>query len=424
MNKLYKQFVSVMATGSLLLNIAAPVGAVTLEISENGSNSDSDIHLDVDQTTTVVQSNVADVYNQIDADADTGGNDANDNTGGDVRIETGDATTEVNVENTLNSNTASVDCCQAQDVDVLISGNGSDSNNKVDLDMNDGKEDGIFVGQYNYADVTNKVDADSDTGDNDAKDNTGGDVEVITGDASTSVSISTTANANWAVVGGNGDGEGGSVSLRIVDNGSNSDNKIKLDLDSTLAIVQSNVADVFNKVDADADTGDNDANDNTGGAVSIETGDADTTVEVDNFVNFNWADVDCGCLFDVLAKIAGNGTDSNNDIRANLDDTLEVFQDNCGEPYSGEWLERYECELDNKVDADSDTGDNDAKDNTGGAGGHDPSIETGDADTNVEVSNAGNSNVFGSGAPSDWPEFDFNFNLSLSWEHLLALLGN
>lgn len=423
MNKLYKQFVSVMATGSMLLNIVTPVSAVTLEITGNGSDSDSEIKLDVDHTTSVVQSNNADVYNEIHASADTGGNNADDNTGGDVNIETGDATTEVKVENTLNSNTASVDCCQSQDVDVLISGNGSGSDNDVDLDMNDGKDGGTFVGQYNYADVTNKVYADSDTGDNDANDNTGGDVEVITGDASTSVSVSTTANANWAKVGGNGDGEGGSVSLRILGNGSDSDNEIELDLDSALALVQSNVADVFNKVDADADTGDNDADDNTGGTVSIETGDADTTVEVDNMVNFNWADVDCGCVFDVLAKIAGNGEDTDNDIKAYLDDTLEVFQDNCGTQGVKTVQELYECELENKVDADADTGDNDADDNTGGVEG-DPSIETGDASTDVGVSNSGNSNVFGSETPGDWPEFDFNFNISLSWAQLMALLGN
>ena len=68
------------------------------------------------------------------------------------------------------------------------------------------------------------------------------------------------------------------------------------------------------------------------------------------------------------------------------------------------------------------TGDNEAEDNTGDPHG-DPSIETGDAESKVDVSNSGNSNVFGSEVPSDWPDFEFNFNLSLSLEQLLALLG-
>ncbi|OGG23646.1 hypothetical protein A3A79_00360 [Candidatus Gottesmanbacteria bacterium RIFCSPLOWO2_01_FULL_43_11b] len=412
MNKLYKQFVSVLATGSLLLSVVAPVSATTLEISGNGSSSDNDITFDVDQTTSVTQTNDADVYNNIDAEAKTGGNDANDNTGGDVSIETGDATTEVKAATTVNSNSASVDCCATQDVDVLISGNGSDSDNTVDLDINQDSKSGTYVKQTNTADVTNEVDADAKTGWNDAEDNTGGDVSIETGDAETSVTLSTTANANWAQVGDGG--QGSAVSLKILGNGTHSDNDIDLDLDSLISVIQSNDADVYNDVDANAKTGGNDANDNTGGDVSIETGDAETTVEVDNMVNFNWADVDCGCLFDVLGKIAGNGSDSDNTITADLYPELFVDQDNTALGSGG---------LNNDIDADAKTGHNDAEDNTGSVEGGDPSIETGDAESTVEVSNAGNSNVFGEDVPSDWPEFEFNFNLTLSWSQLMALLG-
>jgi hypothetical protein len=55
----------------------------------------------------------------------------------------------------------------------------------------------------------------SDTGDNEANKNTGGDVAINTGDATTGVSIANTANANSAVVGG---GHGaGSVSMWILE---------------------------------------------------------------------------------------------------------------------------------------------------------------------------------------------------------------
>lgn len=420
MNKLSRQIISVLASGAVMLSMVTPAFAdMTLEISGNGTDSKNDVKVETSQSTTVVQSNVADVYNNIDADADTGDNEAEKNTGGDVSIDTGDATTDVKVENTLNSNTASVDCCGTGDVDVLISGNGADSDNKVELKD---KGSGVTVFQENEAGVKNIVDADSDTGDNEAEKNTGGDVSIKTGDATTSVSVSTTANANWALVGG-GSGSTPTLSLRILGNGVDSKNDIKVKLDGGVLLAQANVADVFNKIDADADTGDNKAEENTGGAVSIDTGDADTTVEVDNMVNFNWADVDCGCLFDVLAKIAGNGEDSDNKIEAKLGGGLEVFQGNCAEDLPGELGGgKEECELDNFIDADSDSGDNEAEKNTGDPG-DDPSIETGDAETTVEVSNTGNSNVFGDETPSDWPQFEFNFNVSLSWAQLLALLG-
>lgn len=402
-----KQLLSVLASGTLILNAAMPVYAETvIQISGNGSSSTNAANVTLTTNTTVAQNNTADIDNYVDADADTGNNDANDNTGGDVDVDTGDATVNVSVSNAVNSNSASVDCCPQGDTNVLISGNGTNSTNNVTLDQNST----VDVFQDNDAEIDNDVYADADTGDNDANDNTGGNVSIDTGNAKVVVDVSNTANANWAQVGG--DGQGGSLSARILGNGSNSDNLIDLDLDSAILITQDNVADIDNYVDADADTGNNDANDNTGGDVSIDTGNAEVDVSVDTMVNFNWADVDCGCLLDLLAKIADNGTDTTNDILLALDDQLDVFQDNdCG----------YDEDCDTDVYADADTGDNDAEDNTGNPDG-DPSIDTGDAETSVDVSNSGNVNSYGN-MPEDWPDFEFNLNLSLSWEQLMALLG-
>lgn len=421
MNRFHRSLATALAAGALLVNTVLPVFAdTTIEISGNGTYSDNDATVTFTQTTTVVQENVADVFNRVDADADTGGNDANDNTGGDVDIDTGNATTDVSVSNSLNSNAAEVDCCPEGPVEVLISGNGSNSDNTVDLKM--GQLTEVF--QENEADVTNLVWADSDTGRNDANDNTGGSVSIDTGNASTTVGLSTSANANSASVGG-GSGTG-SLSAMIVGNGTYSDNDIILRLGSEVLLVQSNVADVFNKVDADADTGWNDANDNTGGEVSIDTGNATVDVTVDNMVNFNWAAGDCGCLLgDLLAKIAGNGSDSDNTIRAELGSLLEVFQGNCAEegPEGLSGQHREECELENLVDADADTGWNDAKDNTGDPEG-DPSIDTGDAETDVDIENSGNSNVYGEAPDWEFPDFDFNLNISFDLSDLLEwLLG-
>lgn len=420
MNKFQKSLASAIATGALLVNSMLPVFAeTTIQISGNGTGSTNSSGVSFTQSTTVVQSNVADVYNKVDADADTGDNDANDNTGGDVSIETGDADVDVKVENNLNQNSAQVDCCVGGDTEILISGNGSDTKNTANVGL--GNSTTVF--QDNYADVTNKVWADADTGDNDAKDNTGGDVSIETGDASTSVVLGTTANANSAKIGGSGQAAG-SLSVRILGNGTESTNTIDLSLLGALALVQGNVADVYNKVDADADTGDNDANDNTGGEVSIETGDADSDVSIDNMVNFNWADADCGCLLeDLLVKIADNGSDTSNTIKAELGSELTVFQGNCAEGPQGQGGNEGECELENKVDADSDTGYNDAEDNTGEAGS-DPSVVTGDASTNVEIENSGNSNVYGAMPDWDLPEWDFNFNFSFDLSDLLDWLSN
>ena len=204
------------------------------------------------------------------------------------------------------------------------------------------------------------------------------------------------------------------TTIQISGNGSNSDSTANVSLDQSTTVVQNNTANVTNNVDVDADTGGNDAEDNTGGDVSIVTGDADVDVDVDNAVNFNWADVNCGCLFeDLLAKIDGNGTNSDNDINAWLSFNQGEdgsFQDNDANIYN---------DLD---DLDADTGGNDNEDNTAEGDG-DPSIETGDADVDVDVNNSGNVNVLGGDSDFEWPDFDFDVEFSLSLSALLALLG-
>lgn len=425
MNKFQKSVTSAIAAGALLLNGLMPVlGATHLVISGNGSDSNNDVNVEVEHSTSVTQSNSADVYNDVNAKSNTGDNKAEDNTGGEVSIETGDADSDVSVTNTLNSNSADVDCCSNGDVTLEIKNNGSDSDNDIDYDTDSGSKDGanVYVAQSNYADVTNKVNADAKSGDNKAKDNTNGDVTIDTGDASAKVTLSTTANANSAKVGG-GHEDGGSLSAVISGNGADSDNEIDLDLESAVWFLQGNSADVYNDVDAEAETGDNEAEDNTGGMVSIETGDAEVEVAVDNLVNFNWADGDCGCLLeDLLAKIADNGADSDNKIEADLEAQLGVEQANGCETSGFELLLGGDCELENKVDADADSGDNEVEESTDDSD-EDPAIDTGDASTNVELDNSGNSNVYGA-----TPEFEFpgvNVNFSFDLNDLLGwLMGN
>lgn len=346
-------------------------------------------------------------------------------------VATGDAKTDVAVSTSANSNVAQVDCCGASDASVLISGNGEKSVNDAKLNL----YNTTTVDQSNKANVRNDVDAKANSGYNDANGNTGGDVIVATGNATSLVDVATAANANWAKVGGSRS-DGGHISAMIVGNGKNTDNDIDLVLGNRTDLDQSNHAYVYNDVDAKANSGKNDANGNTGGDVLIDTGNAKVDVAVDNMVNFNAADVDCGCLLDVLAKVAGNGEDSHNDITATLSSTLDVNQDNCGSGYEYphevsiyDIFSRYrhsKCAVDNDVNAKADSGKNDADANTGGPEGGDPAVLTGDASSFVDVSNSGNSNAYGVEPEFEWPAFDFGFNLSLdlNWSDLLALLGH
>ena len=423
----------------MMLNVAVvPASAITLEMTGNGVDSDNEIKLESEQKTEVSQENEFNVDNNINASANTGSNSASRNTGGDASIDTGDATSTVAVQNAGNLNEAVVDCCaSAGNATVLISENGDSTDNKVKLE----NENKVEVSQENKSNIENRIYNDATTGWNDANRNTGGSVTITTGNAEASTGIFNGGNINSAIVSG-GDGHVGGVSARILGNGVDSDNEIELDLEHKVELSQENSARIRNYVDSDAVSGKNDANRNTGGDVTIDTGSAEVEVLVDNAVNFNFADVDCGCLLDVTAKIAGNGDSSDNKIKAELEDKLEVDQENsCKDSHRG-WgrgefvLENFwfpefgrhdkDC-LENDIYADAFSGWNEADRNTGESDA-DPSIETGDAATDVEVWNAGNSNVFGDVSDWEFPEDEHegnnvDINITFDLETLLGLLG-
>jgi len=415
MTKLQKQLTSVLASIAMISSSVMPAFAATIELSGNGSNSQNQATVQVNNTTQVIQNNDTDVDNDVDVDADTGNNEANSNTGGEVSVDTGDAIVDVKVANDVNRNHVELDncgTCDSGDTDVLIQGNGDNSRNKVGLSRNND----LFVTQYNEADIETDVDVDADTGDNEANSNTGGDVEVLTGDALVGVKILNTANINTARVGGNGEG-GGSLSARILENGADSRNTIGLALNRGINLDQDNDTDIDNDVDVDADTGDNDAKYNTGGDVLIDTGDAGALVTIDNMAGFNAADVDCGCLFeDVLAKIWENGADSRNTIRATLGNKREsntyIDQNNYGKG------------IDNDVDVDLDSGDNDVKSNTNGDSDADPAVMTGDALAEINLSTTAGQNVVGD-SEFELPEGmgNVSFNFMLDFSDLMELLS-
>lgn len=411
-----RKLVTAIATGALLLNAFVPVAfaTTTIEITGNGVGSDNYANVTQTSNTVVNQTNNATVTNNVNATADTGDNKAKFNTGGSVTVNTGDANVTANVSNTLNSNAAQANCCQTGNTDVLIDGNGVFSTNTVNLTQNSK----TTVTQTNTANVTNNVDANADTGNNNAKWNTGGDVTVSTGNATVNVDVSTQANANWAKVSpAQGSGPSTDVSLKILGNGVGSDNFIGATLTKNTTVNQNNSAYVNNDVNANAETGDNEAKFNTGGDVTVDTGNAKVMGDVNNMVNFNWADVNCGCAFGLTAKIAGNGADlfdngphDDNTITAALTSLQSALQGNI-------------ANLSNNVDGDADTGDNSAKWNTGDVQGvDDASVVTGDATDNFGTQNSGNSNVLGSVPPLQWPDMP-PVNVTIDWSALLSFFG-
>ena len=124
---------------------------------------------------------------------------------------------------------------------IQITGNGADTENKVDLDINKTNT----VVQNNTANVTNKVEVDSSTGGNEAKDNLGGSVKFDTGNSDVKVAVQNMLNKNSASLSCCNSVE---TSVKIADNLSKSKNKVDLDLSNSNEVYQDNNADVYNNL--------------------------------------------------------------------------------------------------------------------------------------------------------------------------------
>lgn len=404
-----RRILTAIATGAVLINALAPMAFAdtTLGISGNGAYSDSQVKVDNQSSTNVVQNNNANVTNNVNTNLSTGGNKANYNTGGDVLINTGDASSKVDISTIVNKNVANVQNMNNNNTSVDVSGNGYASTNSAKVDNSSSTN----LSQDNYARINNNVNTAENTGYNDAKGNTGGNTTVVTGNARSDVAISNAANSNSAYVGG-GNGSGGMADVKISGNGAYSDNSVSLQNNPSIRVAQDNYADIKNKVNSDLTTGFNDANYNTGGNVILATGDAKSGVGIDNLANFNEADLGGnGYLFDVNAKVAGNGYDSLNKLNADFGAKTKALQNS-------------NAYLDNYVDPLMQTGYNDANKNTGPVYGDPIDVFTGNAYSDSYLNNASNENVYSQGGGYKLPDgssLSFNFDLGglMQFMHLM-----
>jgi hypothetical protein len=406
LKKSLKEIVATAAAGVLFLNSFTLVGAQEMEIIGNGSGSNNTEQTTVNNTTNVVQDNFADVENHINVTVSSGNNQAKGNTNGDVIIDTGAATANINVNNRLNANVAKVESCPGCPLDLTaeIRENGADSNNNIDVDL----FDYVTVFQNNVAEVDNCVNAEVESGDNKVKHNTGGEIVIQTGPATANINLNTEANANVAVVKG-GEDDNGTLEASIIGNGAESNNQIDIDLDRFVTLVQDNHARIRNQVWANVVSGENRVKYNTGGESVVLTGPATANVNVNNKANFNYAEADC-CFVDEEDKIAENGANTNNNIVKDIFDNLNVFQNANGTETQNFNEVNGSLRFFTQIGVDPESGRNWVKYNTDPVE-IDPFIVTGPATANVNTNNEGGVNLFNSDNPSWVPPVDFSFSL-------------
>ncbi|MBI4036911.1 hypothetical protein HY385_00620 [Candidatus Daviesbacteria bacterium] len=249
------------------------VGAEELTITGNGAGSSNEIIITNQTTTTVQQNNEANVNNNVQTEANTGDNSASDNTSGSINITTGDVDSQTNTENQANVSQVDNQCCPTQGTSATISGNGTDSQNKIDINSTNPTD--VTVNQT--ATIKNEVNGRANTGNNETNNN-GGNTTIDTGNITTQADINN-HDINMAKV---AVGQGGpEVTINISDNGAESENNVDVDQSNEIAVQIDNVASIANYLNWDLNTGNNFASGNLGD-VAIFTGDIISNLNIDN----------------------------------------------------------------------------------------------------------------------------------------------
>ncbi|RJQ36926.1 hypothetical protein C4559_04315 [Candidatus Microgenomates bacterium] len=218
--------------GNLIGDIILPENAVgtgdlsTATNNDNGSSSNNNIAVSKDVNDSSIQTNIADIENNLNLTATTGGNETNKNTGGDSVVKTGNSDVNAQTVNIVNSNTdggnlwlvfinkagtwvgkilgqpQGTDFAGSQgteftvdangNINVTNSGNGSNSQNQVNLNNSQNNN----TVQTNNAKVTNDINLSSNTGANQTNKNTGGTSFINTGDAKVIANLINFVNNN------------------------------------------------------------------------------------------------------------------------------------------------------------------------------------------------------------------------------------
>lgn len=261
--------------------------AEEMSITGNGDGSSSSVNVSSSNNASVEQTNNANVANNVEVNANTGGNSADQNTGGETNITTGDITSNVEIVNAgINQSQVTVGCCDNSNTNISVTKNGSNSSNSVGYSSNSGTN----VSQNNNATIVNAISGRANTGYNTANKNNG-NVSIDTGSIyveDTIINKSINISSVEASAGNNG-----SINILIEGNGADSENAIVVENNNTIQIAVNNNANIENTSEWDLNTGNNEANKNNGD-VEITTGDIVYKTTIENTdINVSVVDVDC-----------------------------------------------------------------------------------------------------------------------------------
>lgn len=238
------------------------------------------------------------------------------------------------------------------------------------------------ISQANQAQVENTLEQTTLTGENAVSFNVG-EAEIVTGDANTSATVVTALNSNLdglTIEELNIDDHTGDIILNFGENGEAATGSADQFVDELS--FQSNQASVENNLTLVSDTGNNQTNYNQGDSF-IQTGDANVVANVLNFLNNNFAGELVLGVVNIFGELVGDIILPAEVVSPEFSSIEETSQE--------EVFQANEAEIENYLNLDANTGGNQTSRNTGG----DSSIETGEAEVQVQMLNIANNNLLG-----------------------------
>lgn len=285
-------------------------GDLVLDFEENCLADETGVPVKKVEQSESFQTNEAELENTLVLASDSGDNQASFNTQGDSTVQTGDANVAATVLTFLNNNLAGNVTLAVVNIFGTLIGDIVFPQEALETQAEpENREETSASFQNNEAVIENNLLLSANTGENEARLNTGGETTIETGEATAETQVVNVANNNlaggswWLVlinVAGEwvgkilGAPEGANFAAALgtefeVDENGDLNVNFGETNESTLGreVTQTNEAQVVNNLQLSANTGHNETSKNTGGNSTIKTGNARIVASLLNFVNNN-----------------------------------------------------------------------------------------------------------------------------------------
>lgn len=355
---------------------AAPVLAsevsFTSENVKTGAESDNTGTQTLNENGDVTVTNDGNVDNTAKADVETGDNEQNMNTSG-GSLDSGSVDASTDWSSMINTDVCQ---CLVGNQDVTVDGDGSndttgyksDNTNKQEVNLNG---DTTLT---NVANVLNSLYLKADTGDNEQNYNTMAG-NLSSGDVMVDATISNEANTGGSASGASA----GSTSVSFAGSnhltGAESDNSNTQKVNQNGDVRVTNVAKIDNKIKVKADTGHNEQNKNTT-AGDLSSGGVSVSTDISNVANTG----SCNCVGSHDTSVSADFSNDTTGYKSDNDNKQTVNE-------NGDTTVTNTADVDNTLDVNANTGDNEQEKNTEGG-----DVQSGDVSINFNVSNSVNSN--------------------------------